>query len=67
MRRKLNLASDLDVIPAREAVRVVVNALPGGVWGAPAYFNRSIYYSGVNDGVKSFFKAAPEFPPPPYT
>ena len=33
-------------------VQSLVTALPGGVWGAPAYFNGSIYYGGVGDAAK---------------
>jgi hypothetical protein len=36
---------------------IVYQELPsviGGVWGAPAYFNGSIYYGGVGDYIKAF-------------
>jgi hypothetical protein len=28
--------------------------LPGGEWGAPAYFDKKIYYGGVNDHLRAF-------------
>jgi len=32
----------------------LAGALPNGVWGVPAYFNSTIYYSDVNSTLKSF-------------
>ncbi|HEY4776666.1 MAG TPA: PQQ-binding-like beta-propeller repeat protein, partial [Candidatus Acidoferrales bacterium] len=30
------------------------DALPGGIWAAPAYFNNTIYYGDVNGTLKAF-------------
>lgn len=32
----------------------LANALPGGIWSAPAYFNGSVYYADVNGTLKAF-------------
>jgi len=32
----------------------LVNALPGGIWSAPAYFNGHVYYADVGGTLKSF-------------
>jgi hypothetical protein len=32
----------------------LTNALPGGIWSAPAYFNGSVYYADVNGTLKAF-------------
>jgi len=32
----------------------LVNALPGGIWSAPAYFNGSVYYADVKGTLKAF-------------
>jgi hypothetical protein len=32
----------------------LVNALPGGIWSAPAYFNGSVYYADVRGTLKAF-------------
>jgi hypothetical protein len=34
--------------------QVLSGALPGGEWGAPAYFDKKIYYGGVDDHLKAF-------------
>ena len=30
------------------------NALPGGIWSTPAYFNGSVYYGDVSGTLKAF-------------
>lgn len=32
----------------------LVNALPGGIWGAPAYFNDTVYFSPINSPIRAF-------------
>jgi hypothetical protein len=32
----------------------LANALPGGIWSAPAYFNGNVYYADVNGTLKAF-------------
>lgn len=32
----------------------LAGALPGGIWGAPAYFNNTIYFGSLNSPVQSF-------------
>jgi hypothetical protein len=32
----------------------LTGALPGGVWGSPAYFNSHVYYGSVNSNLRSF-------------
>jgi len=32
----------------------LTGALPGGVWGSPAYFNNHVYYGSVNSNLRSF-------------
>jgi hypothetical protein len=46
--------------PATNAIwQELPAALPGGVWGMPAYFNGYLYYCGVGDAIVSFpFKNA---------
>jgi hypothetical protein len=36
------------------AYQDIENALQGGVWGMPAYFNGTLYYGGVNDALRAF-------------
>lgn len=34
--------------------QVLPNALPGGAWSMPAYFNNTVYYGGVGDLLRAF-------------
>jgi hypothetical protein len=34
--------------------QVLQGVLPGGVWSAPAYFNKTVYYGDVGDNLKAF-------------
>ena len=34
--------------------QLMTNALPGGAWSSPAWFNGALYYGGVGDTIKAF-------------
>jgi uncharacterized protein (TIGR03437 family) len=37
-----------------QIVQSIPGALPSGLWGNPAYFNRTVYFAGVSDSLKAF-------------
>jgi hypothetical protein len=39
---------------ANNIYQELTGALPGGVWGMPAYFNNTIYYGSVGSTIKAF-------------
>lgn len=39
----------------------LANALPGGIWSAPAYFNGQVYFADVNGTLKAFALAKAKF------
>jgi hypothetical protein len=41
--------------PSTDAIyQQMSNALPGGTWSSPAWFNGTLYYGGVGDSLKAF-------------
>jgi len=36
------------------AYQVLFNALPGGIWSMPAYFNGNVYFGAVNGPIRAF-------------
>ena len=55
--------------PSTDAIyQLMTNALPGGVWSSPAWFNGTLYYGAVGDYLRAFpfangiFSAGPHSP-----
>jgi hypothetical protein len=46
-------------------VQTLINALPGGIWSTPAYFNGTVYYGEVSGTLKAFSIANAKLVPTP--